>query len=376
MSKVSDESPMAFFSSNVDAWGAAEWFDRLVKAIEKQDAAVVAGDDIAFTTYRNIASSSATRLARDFAQPIRAALEAVSSIHDAGGNQPESHSHRASLGEIAAGGNQPNPEGWMARPSQFDRYEFSRGATRPLVCQDAYPLYAHPAPISKGVTEGAHVSSLWQNKIDDMSRAYGILESQHREQRLRAEKLDDNLSLAIETLLNYADPSGYVDGDGNLPEHDEGALARSTLSKIAPYDARVKSCLSHTAGDIEAGGYGFQSRVAKAHDALFHDDPTDIAERRDRFGEESNELQQALGQTREAAHQLVDYTYDRPIGDVEKEIGAATLTLASLCVIGGWDMMACAEDDLSALQTPQKIAKVRAKRATRHGRSPLPGLGG
>lgn len=118
----------------------------------------------------------------------------------------------------------------------------------------------------------------------------------------------------------------------------------------------------------------FQDRVAEAHVALFHDDPTDIAERRDRFGEEANELQQALGQTREAAHQLVDYTYDRPIGQPEKEIGAAALTLASLCVVGGWDMQSCAEADLAALQTPEKIAKVRAKRATRHGRGPLPGF--
>jgi hypothetical protein len=126
--------------------------------------------------------------------------------------------------------------------------------------------------------------------------------------------------------------------------------------------------------DAEVEREPFQDRVAAAHVALFHDDPTDIAERRDRFGEEANELQQALGQTREEAHRLVDYTYDRPAGEVQKEIGAAALTLASLCVEGGWNMMACAEADLAALQTPEKIAKVRAKRATRHGRGSLPGL--
>lgn len=127
-------------------------------------------------------------------------------------------------------------------------------------------------------------------------------------------------------------------------------------------------------GTSAAAVKDFQDRLADAHHPLFHDDPTDLAERRDRFGEESNELQQALGQTREAAHQLVDYTYDRPIGEPEKEIGAAALTLASLCIVGGWNMMECAEADLTALQTPEKIAKVRAKRATRHGRGPLPGL--
>jgi hypothetical protein len=118
----------------------------------------------------------------------------------------------------------------------------------------------------------------------------------------------------------------------------------------------------------------FQDRVAEAHVALFHDDPTDLPERRDRFYEEATEAVQSLGMTEDEAHQLVSYTFSRAPGDVRKEIGAAALTLASLCVVGGWDMMECAEGDLAALRTPEKIAKVRAKRATRHGRGPLPGL--
>lgn len=118
----------------------------------------------------------------------------------------------------------------------------------------------------------------------------------------------------------------------------------------------------------------FQDRVAAAHVALFHDDPTDIAERRDRFYEEATETAQSLGMTEADALALVAYTFSRPTGEPEKEIGAAALTLASLCVVGGWDMMACAEADLAVLVTPEKIAKVRAKRSTRHGRGPLPGL--
>jgi hypothetical protein len=118
----------------------------------------------------------------------------------------------------------------------------------------------------------------------------------------------------------------------------------------------------------------FQDRVAQAHVALFHDDPTSLAERRDRFAEEALEVAQATGMTEEDAHKLVSYTFSRPVGEPEKEIGAAALTLASLCVVGGWDMMKCAEADLAQLQTPEKIAKVRAKRATRHGRGPLPGF--
>lgn len=167
-----------------------------------------------------------------------------------------------------------------------------------------------------------------------------------------------------------------------------GTIAEAKAAAQADYERRIRSALvekQHSACAIcgadkraeaaegLAASETFQMRVAAAHVALFNDDPTDLAERRDRFGEEANEVQQALGQTREAAHQLVDYTYDRPVGRPEKEIGAAAVTLTSLCVIGGWDVAACAEADLAKLQQPESIARIRAKRSTRHGRGPLPG---
>jgi len=118
----------------------------------------------------------------------------------------------------------------------------------------------------------------------------------------------------------------------------------------------------------------YQERVAAAHPALFHDDPTDLAERLARHKEEDNELCQSLGMSREEAHRLVDYTWDRPVGEPAKEIGSTLLTLASLCVVAGYDMAECGEADLEKLQRPETIARIRAKRATRHGRGPLPGL--
>ncbi len=119
---------------------------------------------------------------------------------------------------------------------------------------------------------------------------------------------------------------------------------------------------------------GYQDRVAAAHHALFHDDPTDIAERLARYAEETNEVLQAFGMSREDMHRLVDYTCDRPAGAPAKEIGAALLTLTSLCVVAGYDVMACGEADLEKLQRPETIARIRAKRSTRHGRGPLPGI--
>ena len=118
----------------------------------------------------------------------------------------------------------------------------------------------------------------------------------------------------------------------------------------------------------------YQSRVETAHHALFHDDPTDIAERNARSFEESIETAQAFGMTEDEAIALVKYTFSRPVGDPAKELGAKVLTAFSLGVVAGIDVMAAAEADLEKLQRPETIARIRAKRSTRHGRGPLPGF--
>ncbi|MCZ7974421.1 hypothetical protein O9X80_07950 [Agrobacterium salinitolerans] len=119
---------------------------------------------------------------------------------------------------------------------------------------------------------------------------------------------------------------------------------------------------------------GYQSRVAAAHHALFHDDPTDIAERNARSFEESVETAQAFGMSEDDAIALVKYTFSRPVGEPAKELGAKVLTAFSLGVVAGIDVMAAAEADLEKLQRPETIARIRAKRSTRHGRGPLPGF--
>jgi hypothetical protein len=70
------EDAMSFFSQNVDRWGAAEWFDRLARAVREQDKAVVANNHLAFDTCKSVAASSAMRLVRDFEPEVRAALSA------------------------------------------------------------------------------------------------------------------------------------------------------------------------------------------------------------------------------------------------------------------------------------------------------------
>lgn len=62
--------------SNVDRWGAREWFDRMVNAVENRNRCVREGNLMGYDTWNNVVSSSASRLANDFAVEVRATLAA------------------------------------------------------------------------------------------------------------------------------------------------------------------------------------------------------------------------------------------------------------------------------------------------------------
>ncbi len=90
-----DENPMRFFAENVDKWGALEWFNRMVAALQESDKAVgeywllkQAGEDTTFAEIgmefsKNIITSSAYRLARDFKDQVRTALASTGGEHNA-----------------------------------------------------------------------------------------------------------------------------------------------------------------------------------------------------------------------------------------------------------------------------------------------------
>lgn len=120
----------------------------------------------------------------------------------------------------------------------------------------------------------------------------------------------------------------------------------------------------------------FQSRAHQWMLICFGAEVTaDIAERSHRFLEEALELTQSIGCTREEAHQLVEYVFDRPTGAPGQEVGGVMLTLAALCGPAGVDMMIEGERELSRVNQPNIIAKIRAKQETKPHRSPLPGNG-
>lgn len=96
----------------------------------------------------------------------------------------------------------------------------------------------------------------------------------------------------------------------------------------------------------------------------------DRIERNHRFIEEALELVQACGCTQDEAHQLVDYVYERPQGDVNQEVGGVMITLAALCLANGLDMHAAGETELARIWT--KVDQIRAKQAAKPKHSPLP----
>lgn len=96
----------------------------------------------------------------------------------------------------------------------------------------------------------------------------------------------------------------------------------------------------------------------------------DQRERNHRFLEESLELIQSCGATRSEAHQLVDYVFDRPVGESWQEVGGVMTTLAALCLANGIDMSLSAETEL--IRIWEKIDVIRAKQAAKPKHSPLP----
>lgn len=127
----------------------------------------------------------------------------------------------------------------------------------------------------------------------------------------------------------------------------------------------------HNAPAEPEGEQSFQNRVQPWMLACFDAEIAgDKEERNHRFLEEALELVQSCGATRSEAHQLVDYTFNRPADPPEREVGGVMVTLAALCLAQGFDMYQCAEAELARIWT--KIDVIRAKQAAKPKHSPLP----
>ncbi len=157
-------------------------------------------------------------------------------------------------------------------------------------------------------------------------------------------------------LLELPDASAGPGPASSSREHDTHPLAagkalRMTTETPETFQNRVQSWMLRCFGPEIAG---------------------DRAERNHRFLEEAIELVQACGCTRADAHQLVDYVFNRPVGEPVQGIGGVMVTLAALCLAGGMDMHGAGETELSRISAPDVIEKIRAKQATKPKASPLP----
>jgi hypothetical protein len=90
----------------------------------------------------------------------------------------------------------------------------------------------------------------------------------------------------------------------------------------------------------------------------------DRQERGIRFMEEATELVQASGITVDQAHALVDYVYNREVGEPEQEVGGVMVTLAALCTALSIDLTKEANTELDRIAG--LIPQIREK----HGKKP------
>lgn len=121
----------------------------------------------------------------------------------------------------------------------------------------------------------------------------------------------------------------------------------------------------------------FQARVSKWMGECFLPSLySNMTERGDRLLEEVLELLQSKGYDPRRVGTLVDYVWNRPIGEPSQEVGGVMVTLAGFCWIAGLDMHDAGEAELSRINRPEVMAKVRAKQEAKnalHFDTPLPG---
>lgn len=207
-----------------------------------------------------------------------------------------------------------------------------------------------------------------------------------------AQALSDDLMLIRSVLRGY--PASFARADalaaverlsgreqaGAVPVRDAAArlmagIAEATVSDHPYHDdisTVVRAALAAPGAAVAAREH-FQQRAKPWLLKCFGEAIAgDREERNHRFLEEALELVQACGCTASEAHQLVDYTFGRPVGEKSQEVGGVMVTLAALCLAQGLDMHAEGETELARINAPDMVLKIRAKQAAKPKHSPLP----
>jgi hypothetical protein len=163
---------------------------------------------------------------------------------------------------------------------------------------------------------------------------------------------------ALERLIEHAQNMEHAMHPQEYMEHGPSQVVDAARQALAlPVD----------------GWRPFQERVGDWMQKCFTPEiAADRLERNDRFIEEALELVQSTGYCRERAHALVDYVFDREVGEPIQELGGVMVTLAALCNPNRLDMTACAERELERISQPEIVEKIRAKQKTKPAGSALP----
>jgi len=146
------------------------------------------------------------------------------------------------------------------------------------------------------------------------------------------------------------------------PQYPEVVRALAKAAQIIPL---VLSSVAITQGE------SLQARVQPWMMACFGPEiAADRLERNDRFIEEALELVQASGYDKSRAHELVEYVYGRPQGEINQEVGGVMITLAAHCLAHGADMHDAGETELARIWT--KVEQIREKQKAKPKGSALP----
>lgn len=158
--------------------------------------------------------------------------------------------------------------------------------------------------------------------------------------------------------------------------HDKQAIARrdNKISELKAEIAALNDMVKERNLRLANTTHGFHKRLGDVHEKLFHDDPTDTEERVHRFLEEAIEVAHSIYVPLDEVIQLAKYVYQGKRGSLNEELSDAAITLASLCRHRERDFLAVVLEGLRKLESPERIERVRKKRANRKGRGALPGL--
>ena len=111
---------------------------------------------------------------------------------------------------------------------------------------------------------------------------------------------------------------------------------------------------------------GFQDKVMWWCNGTFRPEVwEDKQERARRFCEESLELCQAAGMSKEEVQKHIEWVFNRPVGELPQEVGGTMVTLAALCGVAGIDMEAAAKEEYERINIPEVRNRISAKQATR-----------